>query len=165
MHPTVPSAAPIRPIPVTLSSGEWVSPPFAPVLIAIILLAATGTLALVVIGLLSYLRRPTFRYRVLTVVLGLLVVRSIVGMATVFDIVPMTLHHLLEHGLDLLVAGLLLYLIYREGTPTGSETGQEGTASASSPSSPSSSSSSSSSTSASASSPSSQPTSPSENRP
>lgn len=105
-----------------IAVGEWLSPTFAPVLIAIIVLAAAGTTTLFFVGLVGYFRRRTARYRILTIVLGILVARSLVGMGTVLGLVPMVAHHLIEHGFDFLIAWLLLYLIYTEyGGRTSSE--------------------------------------------
>ncbi|WP_010546774.1 DUF7471 family protein [Natronobacterium lacisalsi] len=97
-----------------LPVGDWLPPSIAPLLFAIVAFAAVGTLTLFIVGLIGYARRSTFRYRVLTVALGALVVRSIVGAGTTFGLVPMVVHHLVGHGADLLVAWLLLYLLYCE---------------------------------------------------
>ncbi|PLK22220.1 hypothetical protein CYV19_00510 [Natronobacterium gregoryi SP2] len=102
---------------VAIATGEWVSPALAPLLLVVIVLATVGTTVLFVVGFGSYLRRRTVRYRLLTVVLGLLVVRSAVGLGTVFAVVPMTVHHLVEHGIDVLIATSLLYLVVRERPP------------------------------------------------
>ncbi|QLG50562.1 DUF7471 family protein [Natrinema halophilum] len=95
---------------------EWLDPQLAPVLIAVITLAVLGTTVLFVVGLVAYARRRTTRYCLITVVLGVLVVRSITGLGTVLGLVPMTIHHLVEHGFDFLIAVLVLYLVFRSGT-------------------------------------------------
>ncbi|EMA35316.1 DUF7471 family protein [Halobiforma nitratireducens] len=95
---------------------EWVDPQLAPVLLGIIVLAALGTAVLFACGLVAYSRRRSIRYLLVTVVLGLLVVRSVVGLGTVFGVVPMTFHHLLEHGVDFTIAVLILYAVYRTGS-------------------------------------------------
>ncbi len=94
----------------------WLDPQLAPVLVAVIVLAALGTTALFVVGVVAYARRRTARYCVIAVVLGILVVRSLTGLGTVFGLVPMTVHHLVEHGFDFLIALLLLYAVYRSGS-------------------------------------------------
>jgi len=94
----------------------WLDPQLAPVLVAIIVLATIGTATLFVVSVVAYARRRTVRYCLITVVLGVLVVRSVTGLGTVFGLVPMTLHHLVEHGCDFLIALLLLYVVYRSGT-------------------------------------------------
>ncbi|AGB38394.1 DUF7471 family protein [Natronococcus occultus] len=104
---------------------EWVDPQLTPVLLAVIVLAVVGTTTLFCIGLVAYLRRRSTRYLLITVVLGLLVTRSLVGLGTLFGLVPMTFHHLLEHGVDFSIAVLVLYAVYRSGpgderTPTES---------------------------------------------
>ncbi|MFD1565662.1 hypothetical protein ACFR99_19235 [Haloarchaeobius amylolyticus] len=93
----------------------WLDPQLAPVLVAIIILAVIGTTVLFVIGLIAYFRRRTARYVLITVVLGILVVRSVIGLGTVLGLTPMTIHHLMEHGFDFLIAVLLLYVVYRSG--------------------------------------------------
>lgn len=96
----------------------WLDPTLAPVLLAIIVLAVVGTAVLFGCGIVAYSRRRSTRYLLITVVLGLLVVRSIVGLGTVFGLVPMTVHHLVEHGFDFAIAVLVLYAVYRSGSGT-----------------------------------------------
>ncbi|ELZ03039.1 DUF7471 family protein [Natrialba asiatica] len=109
----------------------WVDPEFAPVLLAMICLAVVGTTALLGVGLVAYLQRRSSRYLLITVVLGLLVGRSIIGLGTVFGLVPMTIHHLVGHGVDFSIAALVLYIVYRSRSASrnryaGSEGGDDG---------------------------------------
>jgi len=92
----------------------WLSPQLAPVLLAIILVAGAGTGLLFLAAVVAYRRRGTPRYLLITGALGALFVRSLVGTATVFGVIPMVAHHLASHGLDLLVAATLLFVIARE---------------------------------------------------
>lgn len=104
---------------------QWLDPQLAPVLLVVIVLAVAGTAILFACGLVAYSRRRSTRYLVITVVLGLLVARSIVGLGTVFGLVPMTVHHLVEHGLDFTIAVLILYAVYRSGPVGRDETGSD----------------------------------------
>ena len=100
-----------------LSSVDgWLDPQLAPVLVAVIVLAVIGTTILFGIGLVASSQRRSTRYVLLTTVLGLLVVRSVMGLGTVLGVTPMTIHHLIEHGFDFLIAVLLLYVVYRSGS-------------------------------------------------
>ena len=93
----------------------WMDPQLAPILLASIILAALGTTVLFCCGLVAYRRRRSTRYLLITIVLGLLVGRSIIGLGTVLGLVPMTIHHLIEHGIDFAIAVLILYAVYRSG--------------------------------------------------
>ncbi len=95
--------------------ADWLAPELAVVLLAVIVLAAVGTTLLFLLGVVAYARRRSFRYLLITVVLGLLVARSLIGLGTVFGIVPMAIHHLVEHSLDFAIAVLILYAVYRSG--------------------------------------------------
>lgn len=101
----------------------WVDPQLAPALLGIIVLAVAGTTVLFCCSVVAYSRRRSPRYLLITVVLGLLVARSIVGLGTVFGLVPMTVHHLVEHGVDFAIALLVLYVVYRSGS--GSDSGAD----------------------------------------
>ncbi|AEH36907.1 DUF7471 family protein [Halopiger xanaduensis] len=94
----------------------WLDPKLAPVLLAVIVLAVVGTTILFACGVVAYSRRRSRRYLLITVVLGLLVARSITGLGTVFGLVPMTAHHLVEHSFDFAIAVLVLYAVYRSGS-------------------------------------------------
>ncbi|ELY51699.1 DUF7471 family protein [Natronolimnohabitans innermongolicus] len=94
---------------------QWLDPQLAPVLLAVIVLAVLGTTILFGCGIVAYSRRRSTRYLLVTAVLGLLVTRSIVGLGTVFGLVPMTIHHLVEHSVDFSIAVLILYAVYRSG--------------------------------------------------
>lgn len=98
-----------------VESGEWLGAGEATALLVVLALATVGTLALFVIALLAYRRRRTPVYLLLVIALGLLVGRSIVGFGTAVGVVPMPIHHLVEHGSDFGVAALVLYAIYRTG--------------------------------------------------
>ena len=98
--------------------AEWVDSRYSPLLLLVVFLAGIGTTALFLVGVVAYRQRRTFRCLLITVVLGLLVVRTAVGFGTILGVVPMTLHHLVEHGFDFLIATLILYAVYRTG-PVG----------------------------------------------
>lgn len=94
-------------------AAEWVTTGYAPFLFAGLVLAGIGTLLVFGLGLVAYRRRGSTQYLLVTLALGLLVVRTVVGWGTVFGMVPMVVHHLLEHGFDFLVAVIILYTVYR----------------------------------------------------
>lgn len=102
------------------AAGQWPAAEHTPVLLAVILLAAFGTVALFLIGVTVLVRRRSIRYLLVTAALGALVLRTLIGLATVFGVVPMTLHHLLSHGLDFLIAILVLSAVYLSGSSTRS---------------------------------------------
>jgi type III secretory pathway component EscS len=95
--------------------ADWVAPEFAPFLFAGLVLAGLGTISLFVLSVVAYWRRLESRYLLITLALGALATRTIVGWGTVFGLVPMTVHHLLEHTLDFLIALLVIYAVYRSG--------------------------------------------------
>ena len=104
---------------VTLSVLCWEEARHSPLLHGILVLAGSGTTALFVLGMLAYYRRRSTTYLLITLALGALVIRTIVGAGTATGVVPMGLHHLLAHGLDGLVAVLLLCAISANGQLVG----------------------------------------------
>ena len=100
------------------AAGEWLSGTEAAALLVVLALATLGTATLFVIGVVGYRRRGTAAYLLLAVALGLLVARSVVGFGTALGMVPMPVHHLIEHGSDFAVASLILYALYRTGAPS-----------------------------------------------
>lgn len=99
---------------------EWQGVYYSLPLISVIIIAGLGTTALFVISVLAFIRRQTRQYFLVVVALGALVLRSVVGLGTALAIVPMAVHHLVEHGLDVLIAALILYAVYLSG-PTGNQ--------------------------------------------
>ncbi|UPM44575.1 hypothetical protein MW046_14310 (plasmid) [Halocatena salina] len=100
---------------ITNLAAEWVTARYAPLLFVGLILSGIGTTSLFYLGLSTYRRRRSIRYLLLTVALGALVVRTVVGWGTALGVVPMALHHVLEHGLDCLIAATVLYLVFRSG--------------------------------------------------
>ena len=84
----------------------------SPVLLAVIACAGIGTGALFLVSLVAYRRRQTSQYRLISAAVGVLVLRSLVGAGTVLGIVPMPVHHFVEHSLDFLIAATVLYAVY-----------------------------------------------------
>ena len=91
-------------------------------LLALIVAAAVGTGVLFATSLVVYTRRRSTQYLLVCVAMGALWFRSIVGAGTVLGYVSMPLHHLVEHGLDLFIAVVILYAVYAHppGSPSGS---------------------------------------------
>ncbi|KYH26058.1 hypothetical protein HAPAU_11490 [Halalkalicoccus paucihalophilus] len=100
------------------AATEWSGVHYSLPLIGIILAAGLGTATLFALSVLAFVRRRTRQYLLVTVALGALVVRSVVGLGTVLALVPMSIHHLVGHGLDVLIAAFVLLAIYLSG-PTG----------------------------------------------
>ncbi|WP_232503971.1 DUF7471 family protein [Natronomonas pharaonis] len=92
--------------------GSWLGPELAPILLCAIALAILGTMLLFALGVAAYLRTRSDRYLLLAAATGALVARSLLGLGTVFDIVPMFVHHLVAHSLDFLVALTILVAAY-----------------------------------------------------
>ena len=84
----------------------------SPVLLAVIACAGIGTGVLFLVSLVAYRRRQTGQYRLISAAVGVLVLRSLVGAGTVLGIVPMPVHHFVEHSLDFLIAATVLYAVY-----------------------------------------------------
>ena len=94
-----------------IPSAMWLSPRLASLLIGVLLVSSLGTGLLFAVSAVVYSRRPTRRYLLVTVAIGALFARCLVGLATIVGVLSMTTHHLLGHGLDFVVAGVLLYMI------------------------------------------------------
>lgn len=81
-------------------------------LLAVISAAAIITGILFTVSLVAYLRRRSRQYLLIAIAMGALWLRSIVGASTVYGIVTMTHHHLIEHALDVIIGVLVLYAVY-----------------------------------------------------
>ncbi|MFO7926653.1 MAG: DUF7471 family protein [Halobacteriota archaeon] len=109
-------------IPLSLqATGDWIGYPESVLLFAVLALAGVGTGILLVLALVAYTRRRTRTYALVTLAIGTLFFRSIVGLGTVSGVVPMSVHHLIAHAIDFVIAGLILYAAYGSG-PSGSTT-------------------------------------------
>ncbi len=100
---------------------DWSEIRHSPILLGTIFLAGVGTTVLFTLGAIAYSQRRSVPYLLITLALGALVVRTIVGFGTALGYVPMGIHHLVEHGLDFLIASLLLAAIYRSGSTSWEE--------------------------------------------
>ena len=89
------------------------------VLIGILVLAAIFSTFLFALSLVAYRQRRSSIYFLVTAAIGALVVRSAVGLGTVYGAIPMVSHHIIEHALDVVIALLLLWAIYTGGGTGG----------------------------------------------
>jgi len=113
MSPHAISSSVLSPVP------GWQEVHGSPVLMSVIALAALGTTVVFVISLVAYHRRRETAYLLISLAVGALVLRSVVGFGTVMGRVPMGYHHLVEHTLDFAIAVLVLTAVYLGGaTPT-----------------------------------------------
>ena len=95
-----------------LQSGQWGVEGSVPLLVVIVV-AGLGTGALFLLSLAAYGRRGTTQHGLISIAVGALLARSIIGAGTVFGHVPMIVHHFVEHSLDFLVSAVILYAVYR----------------------------------------------------
>jgi hypothetical protein len=84
--------------------------------VALSLAIGIGGLAAAVLaglGLATFLRRRSETYLLVALALGALFARAVVGAATVAGWLSAGDHHLIEHGLDAVMAALVVAAVYR----------------------------------------------------
>jgi hypothetical protein len=108
--PTARSTATTTAPPTATPGGAGVAG--SPPLLGVVLVAGVGTGALFLVSLVAYRRRGSAQYALISVAVGALLARSVVGAGTILGVVPMPVHHFLEHGLDFAIAALVLYAVY-----------------------------------------------------
>lgn len=97
-----------RYVPASLFGG----PPAEQSLLAVLLLAGAGSVALLGLGAAALVRRRSRSYALIALALATLSARTAVaGLALARRLSPDT-HHLLEHGLDVVMAGLVIAAVY-----------------------------------------------------
>ena len=90
----------------------------SPLLLAVIAIAGIGTGVLFAVSLVSYSRRRNRQFLLISVAVGALLARSIIGAGTVLGYVPMAVHHFVEHSLDFVIAAVVLYAVYAHAPGT-----------------------------------------------
>lgn len=90
-------------------------------LLFVLALATAGTTVVFALALAGYARRRTRPYLLVAAAIAALVIRSVVGFGTMYGHVPMGVHHLVEHGLDFLIAACVLAAVYLTGSPTATD--------------------------------------------
>ena len=81
-------------------------------LLVLLILAGLAAAVLVSLGLFAFSRRQSRSYLFIVLALGTLVCKAVAGGFTFVDVFPANLHHLIEHGLDLSMALLLIAAVY-----------------------------------------------------
>ena len=82
----------------------------------LLVLSGIGSLIVFALAVSAFRRRRSLPYLLITAALGALVLRPIVGTGTALGYVSMTAHHTIEHGLDVLIAGLLIAAVLSVGS-------------------------------------------------
>ena len=95
----------------TASSSSW-GVTGSPVLLTVIAIAGIGTGVLFAVSLVAYNRRRSRQFLLISIAVGALLARAIVGAGTVLGYVPMMIHHFVEHSLDFFIAAVVLYAVY-----------------------------------------------------
>ncbi|MFC5279482.1 hypothetical protein ACFPM1_12045 [Halorubrum rubrum] len=101
----------MRPSTAAFSAAGWGVEGSLPIL-AVVVVAGIGTGLLFLVSLVAYGRRRSRRHLLISVAVGALLARSVVGAGTVLGYVPMPVHHFLAHSLDFLIAATVLYAVY-----------------------------------------------------
>ena len=82
------------------------------ILFCLILLAGLAAAALVSLGLIAFSRRQSRSYLLVVLALCTLICKALAGGLAIVGILPIDVHHLVEHGLDLVMAILLIAAVY-----------------------------------------------------
>lgn len=82
----------------------------------LITVATIGSAALVLVAGMALLRRRTWSYLFITVAIGMLLVRSLVGFLALGGPIHGETHHMLEHLFDVMAIVLLFAAIYTART-------------------------------------------------
>lgn len=90
-------------------------------LATLLAVGALGAAGILGIALAALHRRPSWPYLLVALALGTLLVRFVAGVGYMQGTVAAETHHLLEHGLDVAMAALVIaaVVVAREASPTG----------------------------------------------
>ncbi|WP_049983196.1 hypothetical protein [Halorubrum sp. BV1] len=113
----------MSPIAASSTAGSWGVEGSLPLLV-VVAVAGVGTGLLFLVSLLAYRRRRSLQYRLISLAVGALLARSVVGAGTVLGVVPMLVHHFVEHSLDFLVSAIVLYAVYAHAPGSVPETAE-----------------------------------------
>lgn len=80
--------------------------------VAVLGIAGLGAAALLGLALAAYLRRQSRSYFLIAAALVALLARSVVAGLNVAGVVSLETHHLLEHGLDIVMVALVVAAVY-----------------------------------------------------
>jgi hypothetical protein len=83
-----------------------------PSLVVVLVLAGLGTALLLGLGLAALLRRRSRSYLLVALALATLFARSVVAGLSLAAWLPAGTHHLVEHALDVVMAGLVIAAVY-----------------------------------------------------
>ncbi|MFB6081756.1 MAG: hypothetical protein ABEJ67_02935 [Halanaeroarchaeum sp.] len=84
----------------------------------VIVLAGIASVTLAVVGVLAFRRRRTVSYCFVAAALVVLAVKALVGAMTLGGVIGLWSHHVIEHGLDFVMAIMLIAAIYAARRPT-----------------------------------------------
>ncbi len=85
-------------------------------LLAIVTVAGVGTSLLLGIAIAAFVRRQSRPYLLIAAAIGALFVRSVVAGLTMTGTFSQTDHHVLEHGLDVVMVALVVAAVYHART-------------------------------------------------
>jgi hypothetical protein len=88
------------------------SPLASAVLVATVALAALSTAALLGLAFAAFVRRRSRPYLLVVAAVAALLARSVVAGVAFFGMVSPASHHLLEHGLDVVLVALVVAAVY-----------------------------------------------------
>lgn len=77
-------------------------------LILLLALAGLGSAGVIGLALAAFVQRRSWPYLLVTLALATLLARTGVAVASMWLMLPIRTHHLLEHALDVLMAGLVI---------------------------------------------------------
>lgn len=104
--PTAGMASPNAAVPLhTLPAGS-------PILLGVITLAALGAALLLGVSVAAFVRRQSRPYLLIVTAFAALLGRSAVAGFSFFGMLSPTSHHVLEHGLDVLLVALVVAAVY-----------------------------------------------------
>ncbi|MFD1588026.1 hypothetical protein ACFR9U_13650 [Halorientalis brevis] len=103
------------------STLHAVPPAFTVGLLPVVLaLAGLGSSVLIGLALAALVRRQSWSYLLVTLALATLLVRTAVAVLTMNAVIADETHHLLEHGLDVAMAALVVAAVYTARTASAS---------------------------------------------
>jgi hypothetical protein len=87
-----------------------------PSLAIILTLAGLTSIGILLLAVVALTRRKSWSYLLVTLAIGTLGIRVLLGGLMFFGLIDLTIHHLLEHIVDILMALLLLAAVYTART-------------------------------------------------